>query len=210
MSRKSKAAEFIGEGYNITVTGRNVQVTDSMKDYAIEKISKLEKFVDRIIDVIIIMDIQRFEHRVDIALQFNNVKIKSHAITNDMYASLDKAVHKLETQLLRYKARLHEHHTKNLGSVDMNVNVFAAPSPAEEINDEIESANQRSLDDNFNHAKIISQEKRALRTLNLSECIMKMELSGDQFLIFRCEEDHKLKVIYRRKDGNYGVIELEA
>lgn len=208
MSRKSKAAEFIGEDYNITVTGRNVQVTDAMKDYAIEKVAKLEKYVERIIDVNITMDIQKLEHRVDIALKLNNVKIKSQASSENMYTSIDKAVHKLESQLLKYKTRLQDHHAKNLASVDMNVNIFS--SADDEINDEIEDQTQQNLANSFRPAKIINREKKALRTLNVDEAIMKIELSGDRFLIFRSEEDQKVKVIYRRDDGNFGVIELEA
>lgn len=209
MNRKSKAAEFIGESYNVVVTGRNVQVTESMKDYVLEKISKLEKYGDRIIDVVVTMDIQRVEHRVDIAMKFNNVKIKSQACTTDMYASIDMAVHKMETQLLKYKDRLQEHHSKNLATIDMNVNVIAS-TDRDEINDEIESENARHLSKGFSTARILSQEKRTLRILNLEEAIMKIELSGDRFLVFRSEEDRRLKVIYRREDNNYGVIEVEA
>jgi len=210
MSHRSKAAEFIGEGYNITVTGRNVEVTESMKNYAIEKISKIERFVDRIIDVTIVMDIQRFEQRVDLTLKFNNIKIKSHAVSDDMYASIDQAAHRLERQLLKYKARIRDHHAKNLATVDMNVQVLAAPGDKDVFSEEIESENHRIQIESFAIAQIIDKEKRPLRTLNTNEAMMKIELSGDQFLIFRSEEDRKLKVIYRRDDGNYGVIEVEA
>lgn len=58
MNRKEKALEFVNEGYNIQVTGRHVEVTDSMKDYAMEKLSKLDRFSDQIIDVNVIMEIQ--------------------------------------------------------------------------------------------------------------------------------------------------------
>lgn len=207
MSRKSKAAEFVAEGYNITVTGRNVQVTDSLRDYAIEKVSKIERFTDRIIDVLIVMDIQKLEQRVDISLKLNNVKIKSQASSENLYTAIDMAVHKLETQFLKYKNRLQDHHAKNLAAVDMVVNVF---SQDEGFNEEIDEQNTHNFVNSFKPAKIIDKEKRQLRTLNVDEAIMKMELSSDRFLIFRSEEDRKLKVIYRRDDGNFGVIEIEA
>src|SRR5690349_1363235 len=114
MSRKSKAAEFVEETYNISVTGRHVMVTEAMKDYAIEKASKIEKFSDRIIDMLITMDVHKLEHRVDIVLKVNDIKIKSHAITGDMYASIDLAVHKIQTQLLRYKDKLQDHQAKSV------------------------------------------------------------------------------------------------
>lgn len=211
MSRKMKALEFVDNGYNISVTGRHILVTDAMKDYAIEKLSRIEKFTDRIIDVAIRMDIQRAEHRVDLYMTVGHLKIKSSAVSNDMYVSIDKAVHKLETQLLKYKSRLQDHTAKNLSSIDMKVNVLGLDGgDLKEINDEIESENNRALIDSYRSHKVVDSETRPLKTLNLDEAVMKMDLSGDAFLIFRSEEDRKLKVIYKRKEGNYGVIEIES
>lgn len=211
MSRKMKALEFVNNGYNISVTGRHILVTDAMKDYAMEKLSRIEKFTDRIIDVAIRMDIQRAEHRVDLIMTVGHLKIKSSAVSNDMYISIDKAVQKLETQLLKYKSRLQDHTAKNLSSIDMKVNVLGLDGgDLKEINDEIESENNRSLIDSYKPHKIVDSEVKPLKTLTLEEAVMKMDLSGDAFLIFRSEEDCKLKVIYkRREEGNYGVIELE-
>lgn len=211
MSRRSKAAEFLEDVYNISVTGRHVVVTDAMKDYVIEKISKIERFSDRIIDAVVTMDVQKLEQRVDIVLKVNHLKIKSHAVSDDMYTSIDKAVHKLETQLLRYKDKLQDHQTKGVAAIDMKVNVLRSASVDElvELNDEIESETRNRLMDKYIPHKIVSKTTRPLKTLTDGEAIMKMDLSGDPFLIYRCEENRSLKVIYRRKDGDFGVIEPE-
>lgn len=212
MKGKAKAAEFVGEGYNIQVTGRNVLVTDPMKDYAIEKISKIEKFSPRIMDVMVLMDIQKLDHRVDIVMKVDHIKIKSQATTTDMYASIDKAVTKIENQLRRYKRRIREHAAKALNFIDMNVNVYKKPDEAEllDVNLDIEDESQRRMFDSYRPHEIVRRETKPLKTLTRDEAIMKMELSDDAFLIFRSEEDQKLKVIYRRKDNNFGVIEVEA
>lgn len=213
MSRKSKAVEFLQDVYNISVTGRNVMVTDAMKDYAMDKVSKIERFSNRIIDVVITMDVVRFEHRVDIVMKVNHLKIKSEATTANMYESIDKAVHKLEAQLLRYKSKIQDHHLrKGPESVDMNVNVLR-PIQEEEIlqvNEDIEDETRRRLLDKYSPHKIVNKENCPLKTITDGEAIMKMELSGDAFLIYCGEEDRKIKVIYRRKDGDYGVIQAEA
>ncbi len=215
MSRKSKAAEFLQEGYNISITGRHVSITEAMKDYALEKISKIEKFSQRIIDVNIIMDIQKGgEHRVDIIMKVDNIKIKSHACTNEMYASIDIAVGKLERQLLRYKDRIQDHQAKGRNVVDMRVNVFRNPEEDEVANYnkdiEAENAKRAALDSKPGRSKQpIAQETRQLKTLTVDEAIMKLDLSKDSFLIFRNEEDQKIKVLYRRKDGHFGLIEPE-
>ena len=112
MSRKSKAAEFIEDTYNITITGRNLVVTDPFRDYVFEKIAKIEQFSQRIIDVVVTIDTQKLEHRVDIVAKIDTTKIKSHACTDNMYASIDKAVDKLEAQLKKYKDKLHDHQGK--------------------------------------------------------------------------------------------------
>lgn len=212
MSRnKAKAAEFVNKEYDIVVTGRHVLITDAMKDYAMEKVSKIERISHRIVDVVVTMDIQKLEHRVDIIAKVNNFKIKSHASTDDMYASIDKAVNKLETQLLRYKNKISDHRAQGIKTIDMNVNVIKPHLDDEinEVNFEIEDVNVHKIIDKYKPHQIVSQEKKPLKTLTYEEAILKMDLSQDVFLIFESEEDKKIKVIYRRNDSNYGMIEVE-
>lgn len=212
MNRKERAAEFLAEGYNISVTGRHVLVTEAMKEYAIEKVSKIERFTDRILDVAIMMDIQKLEHRVDIIMQVNNIKIKSSAMTSDMYVSIDQAVDKLERQLLKYKEKLSNHHARGVKVVDMTVNVIEPHrhDVINEINEEIAAESDLELIEKYRPHRVVSRETKPLKTLTIDEAIMKMELSQDAFLIFRGEEDQRIHVIYRRSDNNYGIIETGA
>lgn len=212
MSRKSKALEFVDVGYSINVMGRNVLVTEPMKDYAIEKVSKIERFNTRIIEVLVTMDIQKLEHRVDIIVRLDHIKIKAQASSDNMYASIDKATDKIQSQLRRYKRRIHEHQAKPLEVIDMNVNVLGPLQDEDliEINEEIEDETQRRLNEQIRTPQIVKQETHPLKTLTLEEALLRINLSGDHFLIFRNEEDinRKINVIYLRDDGNYGVIEL--
>lgn len=211
MSRKTKIEQFQDSEYNISVTGRHVLVTDAMKNYAQDKISKIEKFTNRIIDVTVRMDIRKFEHIVDIVMSVGHVKIKASATTTDMYASIDQAVHKLETQLLKYNNKLHDHVTKHFNEVDMKVNILKNDAAEiKEINDDIEAENNRLLMEDFGNHTIVGSEVKSLKNLTTAEAVMKMDLTGDHFLIYRSEEDRKLKVIYRRKDNSLGVIEVES
>lgn len=209
MSRKSKAAEFVEEGYTINVTGRNLLVTSAMKDYALEKLGKIERFSDRIIDVALTMDIQKLDHRVDIVMKVDHMVIKSEATSEDMYASIDKATDKLQRRLIKYRQRIQEHIAKKLAVVDMKVNVLHV-GDIDEVNDEIESETSRRLIDSYRPHQVVSQEVHPMKFLTTGEAVMKMDLTGDSFLIFRCEEDRKIKVMYRRRDGNYGVIQVES
>lgn len=207
MNRKAKTLEFLEAGYNIQITGRHIDVTESMKDYAMDKVSKIERFMSRsIIDVNVIMDIQKLDHRVEIVLKTGNVKIMSSACTTDMYVSIDQAVDKLEAQILRYKSKLQDHHAKGHADIEMNVHVISPREIEEDLGIDPETLDRQTID-RFKPHKVVKQEKRPLKTLTYDEAVMKMELSGDPFMLFKNEADQKLKVIYRRKDDNYGVIE---
>lgn len=213
MNRKTKIAEFLEAGYNIHVTGRHMHVTDAMKDYAIEKVSKIERFSPRIIDVNIIMDIQKLEHRAEIILKVGNIKIRGQAISEDMYLSIDRATTKIEAQLRKYKTKLEDHHQASLHKdVEMNVNIFGTPREEElaEINSEIEAQNARELLARYRPPQIVSRETMPLKILNLEDAVMILELSDNIFLLYRSAEDMRLKVIYRRDDGTFGIIEPEA
>jgi putative sigma-54 modulation protein len=211
MPEKTKAKvkeKFADAEYPIHIIGRHVEITDAMKNYAIEKLSKVERFGGRIMDALIIMDVQKVVHTVDYIINVNNTKIKVSGRTENMYASVDQAIKHLENKLRRYMHRLREHHNKPLVSVDMNVNIIRIAAE-DEINDQIEEATLNRIEEDLKPHKIMSRETKPLKKLNQSEAIMKMELSEDQFMIYKSEEDLKLKVIYRRNDGNYGIIEPE-
>lgn len=208
MGDKDKFAEQEALGYNIAIVGRNVQVTEAMKKYAWDKLTKVERLHTHIMDLHITLDIQKLEHSAVIIAKFDHFKVKVHASSNDMYPSIDKAVDRLQVKLRRWKERIQEHTKKKLSVIDMQVNVLQRPyNELEEFNAEIEAANRSSL--NAAPPKILGQETRALKSLTLEEAVMKMELSGDHFLIFRDEAARRLKVIYRRTDGDYGVIQPE-
>lgn len=212
MSRKSKAAEFIDQEYSLTINGRNVLVTDAMKNYVIEKLSKLDKYDTRIIDIMVTMDIQRYQHHCDIMVKLNQIRIKGSAVTENMYISIDSAVDKIQSQLRKYKQRIQDHHARPLEVVDMTVNVIrpAAEGSIAEINDEIESETRRKIDEEFELHQIVKQEKMPLKVLTWDEAIMKMELSGDHFLVFRNEADRKINIIYRREDSDFGILTPEG
>lgn len=203
--------KFSGEDdYNIHISGRHIQVTEAMKQHAFNKLSKIERFHNRIMDVQVTMDIQKVEHSVTIIVKFEHFKIKSHATSTDMYVSIDQAVNKLQTQLHKWKEKIQAHHNKKLSAIDLKVNVIQRPrDDLAEINQEIESAEKRAWEQEMLPGQVIGEKTISLKYLLTDEAIMKMELSGDHFLVYRAEEDRKIRVMYRREDGNYGIIHAE-
>jgi putative sigma-54 modulation protein len=208
MVDKSKFAEEEAQGYRLNIIGRNVLVTDAMKNYAWEKMGKVERIHSHLMDMQVVMDIQHLEHTVDIVLKFEHFRIKVHAASTDMYVSIDKAIDKLQALIRRWKDRIQDHHKKKLAVVDMQVNVVNRPyDELAEFNAEIEAANKKKQ--SLAPQPVIKKKTLPLKMLTTEEAIMKMELSGFEFLVFKGEEDQKLKVIYRRKDGTYGIIQIE-
>lgn len=194
-------------GYRLNVVGRNVYVTDAMKNHVFTQLSKIDRFHNHVMDLHVTLDIQKLEHSCVIILKFDHFKVKVSASSTDMYASIDKAVDRLKEKIRRWKDRIQDHHKKSLKVIDMQVNVLQRPyNELEEINAEIEKENKKKVVSEYQPPKIIGNHKKPLKTLTSEEAIMKMELSDDPFMIFRSEEDKKLRVIYRRDDGNYGVI----
>ena len=206
-----KTIKGMEQEYDISITGRHVQVTESMKEYASEKIRKIERFTHHIIDVSVTMDIQKMEHKVDLVFKFGHFKIRASASSEDMYASIDRVIAKILSQLRKWKSKIQNHHAKGISSVDMNVNVIRRPSynDLDQVNDEIDEENLKTLEDTYKPHNIVKRETRPLKILTPIEAVMKMELSGDSFMLYKSEVDQKIKLIYRREDECYGIIEPE-
>ena len=208
MTNKSTVAE-IQQGYNVHVTGRHMHVTNAMKEHAVDRLSRLERFGERIIDVTVTMDIQKLEHRVDILMKYGHTVIRSHAVSDDMYVSIDKAVERLEQQLKRYKDRLRNHYAKGYPVVEVPVEVWSAQEESEEESTQAIGARPFVTGAVSSH-RIVASETRPLKILSEDEAIMKMELSQDPFMVFRSEKTSRIQVIYRRNDGNYGILQPEG
>lgn len=211
MTNKSKNFEAGSSGYEIEIVGRNVLVTEAMKSYAREKLSKIDKLHNHVLHIHVTMDIEHLLHRVVIVAKLDHFKVKAHGDSNDMYASIDMAVDRFQKQLYRWKDRIQDHSQKGLSGVDLEVFLLekAYSNELDGYNLEIEEANNKRDAKNRQLAHVVGKKKISLKELNMDEAVVKMELSNDPFLVYRSEEDHKLKVMYRRKDGNYGIIQPE-
>jgi len=205
MTGKEKFKEEESLGYQVDVVGRNVPITEPIKTYIWNKLSKVERFHNHILHVHVTLEIHKIEHLCTILLKIDHTQVKCQASSTDMYASIDRTIDRLHHLLSRYKSRIQDHHKRKPSFIDMQVNVLQRPfDEVAEINAEIDAHNHKA--NAYKHPKVIGTETRPLKTLTVEEAVMKLDLSGDQFLVFRGEEDRKLKVLYRRKDGHYGLI----
>ena len=198
------------QGYNISIIGKSFQITDQIWNYVFEKLAKLERFADHIIDISVTLDVQKLEQSCSILMNFSHCHLKVQASTENMYSAIDKASDRAVKLIRRYKTKLQSTRAKHLSTVDMHVNVIKPlDDELKMINDDIAAENAKVEQDRFGMHEIVAQEAMALRMLTQGEAIMRMELSDEPFLIYRGEEDQKIKVIYRRPDKNYSEIHLQ-
>jgi putative sigma-54 modulation protein len=204
------------QGYNISVLGKQIEITDAIRNYVFEKLEKLERIspTSHLIDVVVTLDKQKLDHSCSILVNFYFFHIKVTKHKDNLYEAIDVAIDRVLKLIRRYKTKLQSTRAKDVSTVDIHVNVIKPlRDELSAVNDEILAENVREeaerWKDPYHQHTVLAQEKIALKTLRQDEAIMKMELSEEPFLIFRGEEDQKLKVIYRREDQNYGIIQVE-
>jgi putative sigma-54 modulation protein len=206
-----KSDKFANEGYTIYVVGKHFQVTEAIRNYVWEKLARIEKIADQIIDITVTLDTQKLEHSCSILMNFIHFHIKVGASTDNIYSAIDKAADRIVKLVRRYKTKLQSHRAKDVATVDIHVNVIKPlQDDLKEINDDIAAENARENQDRLKMMhEVVAKETMPLKTLTQDEAVMKMEISDDPFLIYRSEEDQLLKVIYRREDRNYGLVQIQ-
>lgn len=205
-----KANQFEGQPYNISIIGKHFQITDAIRNYVFEKLSKIEKIADQIIDVIVTLDAQKLEQSCSILMNFIHFHIKVSSSTENMYSAIDKASDRVIKLIRKYKTKLQSHRNKDRSTVDIHVNVIQAMrDDLKAINEDIEAETLRREENRYKLHEVVAKETMPLKTMTQDEAIMKMEISDEPFLIYRSEEDQKLKVIYRRQDQNYGLVMIQ-
>ncbi|NGX34139.1 MAG: Ribosome-associated factor Y [Candidatus Anoxychlamydiales bacterium] len=202
-------SKFEAEGYNLEITGKNLLITDPMQAYVLEKISKLERFTNNILEIVVTLEVQKLAHTAAIVIKFLHYKIRVHSTTVDLYAAIDGAFNKLYKLIRKYKGKLQSHRNKNLTSIDMRVHVLGGGDELEDINDEIEQETLNQELEKYKIPKIVAKDTMPIKMLTQEEAVMKLELAGEHFLIYKGEEDQKIKVIYKRDDDNLGIVEVE-
>lgn len=203
--------KFANESYNISVVAKHFQITDAIRNYVFDKVSKVEKIAEHIIDVTVTLDAQKLEHSCSILMNFIHFHIKVHASTDNIYSAIDKASGRLLQLVRKYKSKLQSHRFKDLTTVDIHVNVIEGlKDDVKIVNEEIEAETARQERERYEMHRVVAKETMPLKTLRHDEAVMKMEISDDPFLIFKAEEDQKIRVIYRRSDQNYGLVQIQS
>ncbi len=172
----------------VNIKGKNVDVTPALRDYSEKKVAKISKFFEKNpVGAQVTMSTERGKHVVDITVQVDGLLLRGEEKTNDMYGSIDGAVDKIERQIRKFKTRI------NRRLREENQVILTSVPAQEEA-----------------PAPVIQRTKRfAMKPMSAEEAVMQMDLLGHDFYVFSNSETDEVNVVYRRKDGNYGLIEPE-
>ena len=175
---------------DITVTFRHIDPAESLKTYAEEKISKIDKYFYFPIEAHIVLAVEKFRHMADVTLSVNGTMIKAVEETEDMYSAIDQVMDKIEKQVKRYREKMRKRRPEN-----------RKPESSLDL-DESEEIAERGLE-----GPRIEVEKMVAKPMDAEEAAMQFTISQRDFLVFRNARSREINVIYLRKDGNLGLIE---
>jgi len=176
----------------ITITGRNVEITPAIRKYAEEKLGKMQRYLDNITDAHIVLSLQKYLHIAEVTLRVEGLTIRAEERSPDMYSSLDLVVDKIEGQLRRYKEKIVTHGTRRYSRQTGSDRSVGSGEEEEGL-----------------EGKIIRTKRFPMKPQFTDEAIMQMEMLGHSFYVFRNADTEEINVIYRRRDGNYGIITPE-
>ncbi len=174
----------------VTVIAKNIQLTNALKEAVEKKISKLSKYFNSDVEAKATLSVQKNRQKIEVTIPFNGVILRGEESTEDMYKSIDLVEEKLERQIRKQKTKLARRQTGDSLR-------FSA----------IESLNGDSYEDE--DAKIVKTKRFTIKPMNEEEALLQMELLGHSFFVFSNAETGDVNVLYKRKDGNYGLIEPE-
>ncbi len=182
----------------IIVTGRHVEVTEAIREYAHKKIEGLHLDYPRIIEAKVVLDVQNHRQMAEIILFCaNHIIIEVKSVSSDIYASIDESASKIARRMRKYKTRLlKSHRPRKDGSIRfLEQKVFHG----DDLHGE---------DEQISHSYIHKQQYK-VRPLYPDEAIMDLEISDRPFIAFHNQQTHKLAILFRRPDGEYVLIEPE-
>ncbi len=170
---------------NINIRGDKIEVTDSIRNYVKEKLARLDKYFDEPnkIDAHILIRVKNNEEIIEVTIPTAKYTLRAEEKNADLYAAIDLVVDVLERQIRKNKTKLNKHRSDDLTG-------FAfVESDEEEINE-----------------SIVKRKNIETKPMSEEEAILQMELLGHDFFVFKNVDEECISVLYKRKDGNYGII----
>ncbi|MBE6098046.1 ribosome hibernation-promoting factor, HPF/YfiA family [Schwartzia succinivorans] len=176
-----------------TVRGKNMEITPALRDYVEKRVGKVTKYFEHVGEITVLLTVSKGRHIVEVTVPVEGgVLLRGEEATMDMYTSIDLVVEKLERQIHKHKTKLQRRFRGGGFKADM-VKDEARPAPEAPADDE--------------DYTIVKTKRFTVKPMDVQEAIMEMNMLNHDFYMFRNAETEEVCVVYRRTDGNYGLIE---
>ncbi|MBS4956423.1 MAG: ribosome-associated translation inhibitor RaiA [Clostridium sp.] len=169
----------------VTVIGKNINVTSALKEIVERKISKLDRYFKPNVEARATLTVQKNSQIFEVTIPFNGVILRCEESTDDMYKSIDLVQAKLERQIRKQRTKLQRRSNESLRFSNF---------------DEV------ALEED-DQGEIVKVKKFNIKPMSTEEAILQMELVEHNFFVFKDSDTDNVNVIYKRKDGNYGLLE---
>ncbi len=181
----------------VKVTGRHLQVTPAIDEYVTRKIESLHLDYPKIIEAHVILEVEKYRHTAEVILVCSNhITIEAREETDDMYAAIDAVVDKVGRQMRKYKTRLMKKHRPRKEIVH-HLQEHVLESEPVDVDGEEDGA----------HHPVVKSERYPVKPMFIDEAVLQLEMSHRQFLVFLNARSTRMNVLYRRKSGEFGLIE---
>lgn len=169
------------------ISGKNIEVTEGLRQTVEEKIGKLARYFNESTEIIVTMSVEKDRQKIEVTIPMKGNIIRAEQVSNDMYVSIDLVEEIIERQLRKYKTKIIDR--KQSGGFNQDF-----------IDDDIDE--EESIN-------IIRTKRFAMKPMDAEEACVQMELLGHNFYVFRNADTDEVNVVYKRKGNTYGVIEPE-
>jgi putative sigma-54 modulation protein len=180
----------------VNITFRHLEPTDALKTHVRDRVAHVGRYIDRPSEAHAVLHVENLDHHAEITVKAGRFLLRGTGRSQDMYASIDAAADRIERQLKKHKAKLYDHHKGN-GHEEAAVEV------RHDVLDILEHPDRPS------HRVVKSTQFQA-RPMSVDEAILALELADARFYVFQNAKDRTFNVVYRRDDGNFGLIEAKT
>ena len=170
------------------ISGKNIDVTEGLKEAIYDKLGKLEKYFNSDTEVIVTLSVEKQRQQIEVTIPVKGSIIRAEQVSDDMYVSIDLVEEIIERQMKKYKTKL--------------VNKLHAASHFQQEYIDMETEDDENI-------KIVRTKRFAVKPMDVEEACIQMELLGHNFFVFRNAETDEVNVVYKRKGGTFGLLEPE-
>ncbi|WP_125766900.1 ribosome hibernation-promoting factor, HPF/YfiA family [Lapidilactobacillus wuchangensis] len=185
---------------SFNVRGENIEVTEAIRSYVEKRLSKLDKYFEETSNSIAHVNLKVYSDKsakVEVTIPLPYLVLRAEETSPDMYASVDLVTDKLERQIRKYKTKI------NRKSREKGIKDFELTGPANGAIDAPEKAPKKD------EMKVVRTKRLALKPMDSEEAVLQMDMLGHNFFIFEDAETNGTSIVYRRRDGRYGLIETD-